>query len=236
MKMELKGEKRDIEAIIFDMDNTLFDFVEAKMKACRKVTESVGVNDGTELFNYFLRDGVGFEDVECIADYLRDRSIYEEVTYRQCCDIYEKTKLENIETYDGVRETLQFLEKKGFGLALVTNADRKNLDARLEKADLSHFFDTTVSSEETGKAKPDLSPLLLALDELGMEAPETLKVGDSLTRDISPAKKLGMITAYAEYGDKNLEKEEDLEPDYKLKDIKDLIPLLRENINRFSKG
>jgi len=196
------------------------------MKACRKVTESVGINDGSELFNYFLRDGVGFEDVECIADYLRDRSMYEEATYRQCCDIYESTKLENIETYDGVRETLRFLEKKGFGLALVTNADRKNLDARLEKADLSRFFGTTVSSEETGKAKPDLSPLLLALDELGVEASEALKVGDSLTRDISPGKKLGMVTAHAEYGDRNLDENEGPKPDLILKDIRDLIESL----------
>ncbi|KXA99793.1 hypothetical protein AKJ41_04845, partial [candidate division MSBL1 archaeon SCGC-AAA259O05] len=47
------------------------------------------------------------------------------------------------------RETLRFLEKKGFELALVTNADRKNLDARLEKADLYNFFPPTVSGEES---------------------------------------------------------------------------------------
>lgn len=231
-------EIREIKAVIFDMDNTLFDFVDAKMKACEKVSSSLGTDDGSELFKYFLRDGVGFEDLECIADYLRDKRIYEESTYKRCCDIYEKAKLRNIETYDGVEETLRFLKEKGYKLGLVTNADRKNLDARLKKTNLICFFDITVSSEETGEVKPNLSPLILALKNLELEAKEVLKVGDSLKRDISPANELGMVTAYAEYGDRNIgegegnrnpDKKGDLKPDLTLRDIRDLTKLFKSD-------
>ncbi len=46
---------RKVKAIVFDMDNTLFDFVEAKLKACRAVVEYLGVGDEEELLKYFLR-------------------------------------------------------------------------------------------------------------------------------------------------------------------------------------
>ena len=36
---------REIKAIIFDMDNTLFDFVEAKLRACKAVVNCINQTD-----------------------------------------------------------------------------------------------------------------------------------------------------------------------------------------------
>jgi putative hydrolase of the HAD superfamily len=51
-----------------------------------------------------------------------------------------------------------------------------------------------------------------------------LLVGDSIRRDIAPAKELGMITAYAAYGDRNIRARDppDVRPDYDLSDIREL--------------
>ncbi len=224
--------KRRVKAIIFDMDNTLFDFVEAKMRACREVAEYIGSDDRMELFGYFLRNQGGFEDMDCIEDYLQDKGIQAEETQRRCHEIYRKAELENIQTYDGVEETLQFLKRKGFKLGIVTNANRKNLAARLQKTNLSRFFDSIVTREATGKLKPDHRPILSALEELGVTAAESLKVGDSLIRDISPAKKIGMVTAYAKYGDRNSHEEGGPKADFILEEVRDLIKLLRrEKLN-----
>ncbi|KXA95762.1 hypothetical protein AKJ37_06595 [candidate division MSBL1 archaeon SCGC-AAA259I09] len=221
-----RGEE-PIHAIVFDMDNTLFDLVKAKLNACRKVTGHVGINDGEELFEYFLRDEVGFEDVKNIADYLRDRGFFEETVYRDCREIYENEKLENLQVYDGVRETLSYLNSQGLRLGLVSDANRKNVQARLERTKLGKYFDTTVSRERTGKTKPEPEPVKSALNDLGVDPENAMMVGDSLRRDIAPGKGLGMVTAHAEYGDRNLESEEGPESDFGLQNPRDLVDLLK---------
>jgi len=92
-----KIKPRKVKAVIFDMDNTLFDFVEAKLKACKAVVEYLGVGDEEELLKYFLRGIHGFEDLENIADYMLDKGIYNKEKYEECCRIYEEVKLSNIE-------------------------------------------------------------------------------------------------------------------------------------------
>lgn len=80
-----------IKAVIFDLDNTLLDFVEAKLKTCKAVIEHLGLKeDEHELLNYFLREVHDFEDVRNIADYMMDRGVYSDARYRECCEIYER--------------------------------------------------------------------------------------------------------------------------------------------------
>lgn len=225
-RLLVNGEEKRVQAVVFDMDNTFFDLVGAKMDACRKVTEHVGINDGGELFDYFLRDGAGFEDVECIADYLRDREIFEEGLFRDCRSIYETEKLENLELYGGVRETLEKLRSSGLRLAVVSDASRENVETRLGHTGLEKFFHTTVSRDRTGRTKPEPDSIAMALKDLEVDPEKAVMVGDSLGRDIAPARKLGMITVHAEYGDRNFEDGNGSVPDFSLEDIKDLIGLL----------
>lgn len=221
------GKKKKIRAAVFDMDNTLFDLVETKTEACKKVTRYVGINDGSELFGYFLRDESGFEDVSCIAEYLQDKGFSEETVYRDCREIYENEKLENRQVYDGVRETLSYLNSQGLRLGLVSDANRRNVDARLKRTNLRGFFNTTVSRDRTGKTKPEPEPVKSALNDLGVDPENAMMVGDSLRRDIAPGKGLGMVTAHAEYGDRNLESEEGPESDFGLQNPRDLVDLLK---------
>ena len=53
---------------------------------------------------------------------------------------------------------------------------------------------TAIFSTEVGAIKPSARPFLAALDAVGASPDEVLFVGDSLERDILPAKKLGMFT------------------------------------------
>jgi len=46
-----------IRAVIFDMDNTLFDLVGAKYVACRAIAREAGCGTAEQLFSYFLTGG-----------------------------------------------------------------------------------------------------------------------------------------------------------------------------------
>jgi HAD superfamily hydrolase (TIGR01509 family) len=156
---------------------------------------------------------------------LADRSLYCNEVFARCCEIYEGEKVRVLEPYPGTRETLGELKRRGFPLAVLTDAHNGNALARLRKTDLFQYFDHVISYDMTGAKKPAPDAFLLALRKLGTSPSETVLVGDSIRRDIAPAKELGMITVYAAYGDRNIRSRDppDCQPDIVLNDIRELV-------------
>ncbi|PKL56447.1 MAG: haloacid dehalogenase [Methanomicrobiales archaeon HGW-Methanomicrobiales-6] len=190
-----------IEAVLCDMDNTLFDFVRAKREACWCVVDYLGTGDPEALFSQFLRGIHGFEDHANIRDYLEELGVYEPGAFEVCCRTYEDVKLDLVEAYPGVEETLRCLADAGIGLAVVTDAEAIQARRRLEKTGLIDYFEAVVTPEVSGKRKPEPDSLLYALRRLEAAPAEAMMVGDSLVRDIAPGRHLGMVTAFAAYGD-----------------------------------
>ncbi|WP_370575576.1 HAD family hydrolase [Methanomethylovorans sp.] len=212
-----------IKGIMFDMDNTLFDLVEAKIASCNAIVDCLGTGNAEELLMYFMRKGHGFESTENIRDYLRDMDIYREVIFENCCNIYNYTKLETLQLYPYVRETLELLREQQIRLFIVTDASHNNAIARLEKLQLTGMFDQVITPDLTKAVKPDINVFYHALHRAGLRAEEVVFVGDSLRRDIEPARKAGMVTAYACYGDRNINDSYQTEADYVLNNIRDVL-------------
>ena len=220
-----------LKAILFDMDNTLFDFVAAKLGACREILSFIGREKGdiaeepSELFRYFLRGVYGFEDYENIRDYMQERNIFTAQDYRKCCEIYEREKLQNLELYPAVTDTLDKLKELGLKLVIITDADSHHALARLTRVRLLNYFDLLVAADMTGTKKPDPAHFLFALKALRIKPEETLVVGDSIKRDMAPARKLGLKTAYASYGDWRPGEETDQCFDFRLNTFSDLLEI-----------
>ncbi|MDO9539026.1 MAG: HAD family hydrolase [Methanocalculus sp.] len=189
------------DTVIFDLDNTLVDFINAKRQACNAVIESLGCGDSADLFSYFLRMRHGFEDYGNIFDYLSDIGVNGSASYLRSCTIYEDVKLQTIQPYEGVGETLSALRSDGLRLGVVTDADSDHAEKRLKKANLSKFFEVVITPDMSGRRKPNPDSFLMALDSLRTDPFHTICVGDSIRRDIEPAKRLGMCTIHAAYGD-----------------------------------
>jgi len=222
-------EHRCITAIIFDMDNTLFDFVEAKLIACAAVIAYLKVPvEPVVLLKYFLRQIHGFESHENIRDFLHDNNCYSEATFTQCCAIYDEEKIAAINPYPHVAETLSTLRERGFKLGVVTDAHNGNAMKRLKKAGLEEFFDVVITMDMHGKAKPSHEPFLISMSKLGVNTSETMLVGDSIRRDIVPAKELGILTVHAAYGDRNFHEGERDSADYVIYGIREVIGVVEE--------
>ena len=98
-----------------------------------------------------------------------------------------------IKVLPGVLEALEMLNGK-YKMGLVSNS--KNLSAnqireKLELAGIAKYFETAVSSFDIGIEKPDPEPLQMALNELGVNASESLYIGDNDSDRIA-AKNAGM--------------------------------------------
>jgi putative hydrolase of the HAD superfamily len=191
-----------ITTLLFDMDNTLFDLVGAQIAACQAVADHLGRDDGKDLFSYFLTPAHGFESHENIRQFMEERNILVDGSYRTACQVYEKIKLQSIFPYEGIAETLQLLHEQGYLMGIVTDASSRDATLRLEKTGLLPFFCCMVSFDMIKVKKPSPEPFLFALEKMKAHAREAVLIGDSPHRDIEPCRALGIRTVYARYGDR----------------------------------
>jgi len=92
-------------------------------------------------------------------------------------------------------ETLRALKARGVYLAIVSNIDDDYLDPLVEKHGLDEVLDHWTSSEEAQSCKPHTGIYHYALQKAGLDAAETLFVGDSLHHDIAGASAAGLRSA-----------------------------------------
>jgi putative hydrolase of the HAD superfamily len=224
--MVTNSVQKPVKCLLFDMDNTLFDLVGAQIAACQAVVQSLGHDDGEELFSYFLTPAHGFESHENIRQYMNERSIPVDGLYRQACRVYENVKLQHIYPYKGVTETLQSLQTRGYGMGIVTDAHSRDATLRLEKTGLLPFFCCMVTYDMVKVKKPAPEPFLFALKMMKAGTDETMLIGDSPRRDIEPGHELGIRTVYARYGDRFSDDRSDIPADYVIDAIADLPEIL----------
>lgn len=222
---------RQIEGVFLDMDNTLFDFVGAKLEACEGTVKYLGKGCAEELFGYFRRGIYDFEHPLNIKDYLCDKQIFTESGFEKCISIYEEIKLDRIKLYPNVKKTLENISQMGLKLAVVTDAHTDGALFRLEKTGILEILDEIITCDMTKAKKPSEQVFYFALNKCAILPQNSIFVGDSMRRDIEPARKIGMITAYAAYGDRNDHEVTAISADYVLHDIGDLIGVL-EDLNK----
>jgi putative hydrolase of the HAD superfamily len=205
---------KPVSAVLFDMDNTLFDLVGAQMAACMAVTHSLGIPGNDPLYPYFLRPVHGYESHENILDFLHDQGIPGRDSYDTARQIYEQEKIRAIIPYPGVAEVLNQIRNQDIPMGIITDAHSRDAVKRLEKAGLLSFFCCMVTYDLVRVKKPAHEPFITALEMLQSTADRVLLVGDSPRRDIEPAKTLGFRTVWARYGDRFSDDRSSVRADY----------------------
>jgi FMN phosphatase YigB (HAD superfamily) len=227
-----------MKAILFDLDNTLIDFMQMKRAACKAAAQAM-INAGLKMDQneayqkimeaYFE---VGLESDSAFTEFLEKENQFNHKTLAAGINAYLKTKSEFVKPYKDVKTVLQKLTDKGIALAIVTDAPKTKAYQRLLIMGIDSYFTFVLGFEDTQTVKKTGLPLKLALKEARKEIPniresEILFVGDSIERDMIPAKKMGFKTALARYGQQEENKEtEKGTVDYELIEISDLIKIV----------
>lgn len=224
-----------IKSVIFDLDNTLLDFIRMKEAAIDAAIEAMidgGLKiDRTEakkrIYNIYETKGIEYQQV--FDRFLEE--ILGKIDHKiHAAGIvgYRRAREASLVTYPHVNLALTELLKRGLKLGVVSDAPRLQAWLRLCSLNLQHHFDVVVTFEDTGKKKPDPAPFIKALQELGVEPNDTIMVGDWAERDIEGAQKIGIKTVFARYGDVLGTKHSGA--DFEIDDILDLIPIIdRQN-------
>lgn len=84
-----------------------------------------------------------------------------------------------IEVHPHVEDFLRLLREHGKKVFLVTNAHIKVLDLKLKETDIGRYFDTCITSSETGYPKEDTRFWQRAQERLGFEAERSLFIDDT---------------------------------------------------------
>ncbi|WP_321436409.1 HAD family hydrolase [uncultured Bacteroides sp.] len=111
-----------------------------------------------------------------------------------------------------------------YKLVLVSNF-YGNINKVLENFGLLCSFKSVIESAVVGVRKPDPAIFTLGVHELGIEAHETVVIGDSFSKDIIPAKTAGCHTIWLK-GEGWGESTDDSVPDAIITDLTQLIDLL----------
>ncbi|MBU0662480.1 MAG: HAD-IIIA family hydrolase [Candidatus Diapherotrites archaeon] len=219
-------------AILFDLDNTLIDFMRMKRASCEAAISAM-VDAGLQIEKdaaykelFSLYDVHGIEDQRIFQKFLG--KVAGGIDYKILASgitAYRRAQTGVLEPYPHVRSTLLRLKERGIKLGIVSDAPRLRAWIRLSEMNLADFFDVVVTLGDTKRRKPSRLPFDAALKQMGMAADEILFVGDNPERDIAGAKRAGMKAALAKYGQTFDVKGP--EPDYILKDIADLLEIVR---------
>ena len=197
-----------IKAIIFDLDNTLVDFmllktraVDAAIYAMIDAGLDISYEDALKRINdIYSREGIEYQQVFDIM--LID--LYGKVDYKMISAgivAYRTAREAALKPYPGVVPTLMNLIKMGLKLAVVSDAPAKEAWLRLSYLGFQHFFDVVITFDDSQERKPSPIPFNMALDKLGLKANECLMIGDWAERDMVGGKTVGMKTVFARYGD-----------------------------------
>jgi len=222
-----------IKGVIFDIDNTLTDFMKMKLTAVDAAVE--GMMDaglpGTkaalseEFLAHYWKEGI--EDQKIFDKILKAKLGH--IDYKILASgilAYRRSKNGTMTLYPRVNQTLIELMKMGIKLTVLSDAPKMEVWLRIVSLGLHHYFDEIITSEDFGVKKPDPKPFRKALEVLGTKGEETLMVGDWPDRDVKGAKAAGIRACWAKYGDTFGTKESGAEFD--INDIYEVVGIIRK--------
>lgn len=195
----MKFNPKNIKAIIFDLDNTLYDeklYIEsALMNVARAFCLERDLNE-QDVFNYLKNDWIKNGERELFQRLLaRYQIVINEKNIKQLVTAYRNCKA-SLVPYSDVIETLCLLKSKGFKLGIITNGGKATQQNKINLLGIKHYFDTIIISGEWFSKdlwKPNKAPFYLCFKKLGVKPNECLYVGDKFDKDIVGASEAGAI-------------------------------------------
>lgn len=227
---------RRVRAVLFDLDDTLFDStglsdlarrsaIQAMIEAgldidpnlaygkLMEVVREFGSNYGKHFDRFLERIGVGWDPrLIAIAVYT-----------------YHKIKFAHLRPYPETIPVLLELKKRGLKLGVVTDGNPVKQWDKIIRLGIDSLLDVVVTSEEVGYEKPHPAIYLEATSRLGVDPRETIMVGDRL-KDVVGAKRIGMISVRIRRGKYSSEepRSEEEKPDFEIRNLYELLDILED--------
>ena len=194
-----------IKSVIFDLDDTLYDFSSLHPGALKQVAAYAQTNLGLSREDFdalhreaFRRQKARLDGSAAIHNRLIRYQLLLEAAGKpiahapEMANIYWTTLLNRIRPMPGAIETLGRLRLMGFTIGIGSNMTAAWQFAKLKRLGLIAYVDYVVTSEEAGAEKPDARLFELCAEKSGCAPEECAFVGDHLEGDALGARNAGM--------------------------------------------
>lgn len=197
-----------IRAVIFDLDNTLLDFIKMKKSAISAAVAGM-IEAGLDVEPEKAFDDIislykskGWENQEIFDHYLEEKMGKVDHKFLAAGIVsYRRAREASLMLYPNVLRTLVALAKMGVKLVVISDAPTREAWLRIYYLNLHHLFDLVLTFDDIGERKPSTKGFKIVMGKLGLRPDEVIMVGDWPERDMVGASKLGIRTIYAKYGD-----------------------------------
>jgi FMN phosphatase YigB (HAD superfamily) len=193
----------------FDLDDTLHEFRKASRAASLPIFEHIAqscdatVEDLRATYSKILsqKTSGAFTDGKSSETYRKERfsalmeaySVrFTDTTLDQLAAVYKESLQSSLEAKPGAVSLLRYLKHIGKKIAIVTEGPEDAQEWTLEKLGIASNVDVLVTTNRFRRAKVD-GLFVLVLKHLNIDAESIVYVGDSLERDISPARAEGIL-------------------------------------------
>ena len=225
-----------VEAVVFDLDDTLFDHASSTRHALEDWLRALGVpvapslaTEWTKLearhFEAWRAGAISFEEQRRrrLRDFLPllGRPVGADAELDSVFAGYLHCYEESWRAFDDTRPALDALAAAGLVLAVLTNGTAAQQRAKVERIGVADQLATVVTSEEIGVAKPAPRAYLHTCRLIGSEPTRTLHVGDRHDLDVVAARAAGLPALHPDRLGTHQEP-----PDGRLRSLAELAPRL----------
>jgi len=193
-----------IKGVLFDFDNTLYNYEEANKKALKLLFNSISIENNIDIiliekeFNKIIikikksnNCHNKFNKSIYIKNLIESLSLPLE-KYFDYKNIYENHFNLNIKVYPGVIELLELFHSKKIKMGLITNNIFEQQIEKLKNLYIVKYFDHIITSSECGYEKPNEIIFINAIDKMNIPKDNLCLIGDDFFNDIEPLKNLGI--------------------------------------------
>ena len=221
--------------VLFDADNTLFNFDAGNRRAFSEVCRICHLPDTDELFHAYEAVNAemwsAFDRGECTKDFLvveRFRLFLERAGLQadpvQCNKIHLSTLATNTVLLPHALEVCRTLAQT-HSLYIVTNAVAAVQKARLAASDLRPYITDAFISEDAGASKPSVAYFDYVFSRIpGITRENCLLIGDSPSSDLQGANNYGIPCCW--YNPRGLARPDGIRIDYEIRDLPELLPIV----------
>ena len=226
-----------IRNVLFDLDDTLFDFHKAEKIALTKTLVHFGIDPTEEtLALYSTINATHWKRLE-LGEISREevkvgryRELFKTIGVE--CDpvkataYYESMLAIGHYFMPGAPELLEELYRK-YRLYIVSNGTAKVQEGRIGSSGIAKYMDGIFISQILGANKPDKQFFDICFAEIpDFSLSETVIIGDSLSSDIKGGINAGITTV--SFNPKGIENDNDIKPDYTIKELSEVPGLLSQ--------
>lgn len=197
--------------LLFDLDDTLFDYEEAETTALNKVLRKYAIQPTGKFIETYHKI-----NRKLWSDYEKGIVQKEEILATRFSKTVQKLNLakdgsamskdyqlylgQGYQLLSGAKNCLDLLKARGYKMYALTNGVERTQLTRLEGSGLNPYFEKVYISEQTGTQKP----FKAFYDYVFSNSPEidrqaSIMIGDSLSSDIKGAENTGIDSCWINF-------------------------------------